>query len=104
MNLSPFLAEVRVRKTTAIPSNLDAIGIILARIAVNRLSVESRALRKACLGVITMEGDMDESDLWALGADALGLLDAFAADRLRARYQAQDLEMIVGRLQAMARA
>jgi hypothetical protein len=98
VKLARFLAEIRVRDGTMIPEDLDPIGIILTRISMNPHSVESRALRKATLAVIATEGHMTEADLWALGKDALGLLDALAVERLTARYRPRDLEAIAGRL------
>lgn len=98
MILARFLAEVRTRARTAIPDDIDPIGIILTRVGMNPLTAESRALRKATLAVIATEGDMAEADLWALGKDALGLLDAFALARLTRRYNARELEIFGERL------
>ena len=55
-------------------------------------------LRKATLAVIATNGDMSESDLWALSQDAFGLLDAFAEYRVTGRYRQQDLEIVAGKL------
>jgi hypothetical protein len=93
MKLARFLAEVRVRARTPIPADVDPIGIILTRVGVNPHTVESNALRNATLAVIATEGKMSDNDLWALGADALGLLDPFAAYRLAGRYSARELEI-----------
>jgi hypothetical protein len=41
---------------------------------------------------------MTEADLWAPSQDALGLLDSSEWQRLTGRYQAEDLEVVVGRL------
>ena len=41
---------------------------------------------------------MTEADLWALGQDALGMVDTFATDLLSARYREQDLRVIEKRL------
>jgi hypothetical protein len=43
---------------------------------------------------------MTEADLWALGKDALGLLDAFIEYRIEGRYKQVELEIIAGRLRA----
>jgi hypothetical protein len=61
---------------------------------------EARALRKATLAVIDTHADMTEADLWALGKDALGLLDAFIEYRIEGRYKQVELEIIAGRLRA----
>jgi hypothetical protein len=43
---------------------------------------------------------MTEADLWALGKDALELLDAFIEYRIEGRYKQVELEIIAGRLRA----
>ena len=96
--LPAFLAEVRARLRTPIPEDLDPIAIILSRVSFNPHTVESRSLRKATLAVIATEGHLAESDIWALGKDALGLLDAFAARRFTGRYSAAELRVFVERL------
>jgi len=98
LRLARFLAEVRVRTRTQIPEDIDPVGLIMSRVSINPHTPESKALRKATRAVIATEGDMTEADLWALGQDALGLLDAFAEQRLTGRYRAPDLEMIDRRL------
>jgi hypothetical protein len=98
VKIARFLAEVRTRTRTPIPADADPIGIILTRVGVNPHTVESQALRKATLAVIATEGDMLKNDLWALGADALGLLDAFAAYRLTGRYSARELDVYADKL------
>ena len=102
MKLATFLVEVRKRGGTAIPEQLDPVWLIMSRLAVNGYTAEARALRKATLAVIDAQADMADADLWALGKDALGLLDAFVADRLSGRYKQADLEIIANRLRAAA--
>lgn len=86
LRLARFLAEVRKRVRTTIDPEIDPLGIILARINLNPHTPQSRALAKAAIAVSATEGDMTEADLWALGQDALALLDAFAMCRLTKRY------------------
>ena len=102
MRLARFLAEVHVRNRTQIPTEIDPIGIILGRIGLHPNTPESRELTKATVAIIARDGDMAESDLWALSQDALGLLDAFASDLLSARYREQDLVTISKRLKELA--
>jgi len=98
MKLARFLAEVRRRTKTTIPDEIDPIGLILARVGMHPGTLESKALAKATLAVIAHEGEMTEQNLWALSADALGLLDRFAIERLSQRYRPQDLEAFTKRL------
>jgi hypothetical protein len=102
VKLARFLAEIRTRARTPIPADVDPIGIILTRVRLHPHAVESQALRKATLAVIATEGDMIDADLWALGRDALGLLDAIAAYRLTGRYSARELEICAERLRGVA--
>ena len=81
---------------------MDPIGLILSRLAVNPHTAEARALRRAMLAVIATDQEMADADVWALGKDARGLLDAFAAYRLGGRYKQAELEVIAGRLRAEA--
>lgn len=66
----------------------------------NRYSVESQALIRVCLAVIAADKDADmvESDLWALGTDARGLLNAFAVRRVFEEYQNAELELLARKL------
>ena len=103
MKVVDFLDEVRIRRGTPVPTDLDPIGIILARIGMNQNAAESRALAKACLAVIACEGELTDADLWALGKDARGLFRAFAHNCLTSRYRVEDLERVAGRLRDIAR-
>ena len=76
-----FRPVMHVRSGTLIPAGVNRIGIILASIGMNRTRsnreyFESDARRDR------RRGDMAECELWALRKDALGLLDAFAAEQL----------------------
>ena len=101
MKLSRFLAEVRIRGGTPVPDELDPIGLIIARVGMHPMSVESRALRKSTLAVIAGEGEMSDAGLLALGKDARGQLDAFAVERLTARYRTADLAMVAEKLRGV---
>jgi hypothetical protein len=58
-------------------------------------------LKREGHALISSEGDMTEADLWALSKDALGLLDAFALERLTARYRPQNLDAIAAKLRGV---
>jgi hypothetical protein len=102
MKLVEFLDEVRLRRGTPVPTDVDPICVILALIGMNPNSAESQALRKACLAVIACEGEMTVADLWALGKDARGLFEAFAHNCLTSRYPSEDLEIYARWLRNMA--
>jgi hypothetical protein len=71
---------------------------VRAPIAANGYTAETRALRKATLAVIDTQADMAEADLWALGKNALALLDAFIEYRIEGRYDQVQLGISAGRL------
>jgi hypothetical protein len=87
MRLAQFLTEVALRNRTQIPTYIDSVGIILARVGLQPHMPESRALTKATLAMIAGTGEMTEADLWALSQDALGLIETFALDLLADRYR-----------------
>lgn len=98
MKLSKFLTQASMRGGTEVPAELDPLLLIITRIAMNRYSLESRALRRTCLAVIHLDPEVSESDIWALGTDARGLFNAFAMKRLLGEYQQADLDMLKDRL------
>ncbi len=101
LRLARFLAEVRKRSRQRIPDEIDPLGVLFSRVAMNRYNTEGRALGKAALAVITAEGEMTEADLWALGQDALGMLDAFAARRLAGGYALALLNAVGAKLKTI---
>ena len=98
VNIVRFLSEVNSRARNAIPPEIDPIGIILTRVGLYPHTLESRALSKATLATIARKGEMSDSDLWALGQEALALLDTFADCLEHGRYRPQDLEAYAARL------
>ncbi len=94
MKLSKFLTQAVLKGGTEIPCELDPLPLIMTRVSMNRYSVESQALIRVCLAVIESDKDADmvESDLWALGNDALGLLNACAVKRVFVEYPKAELE------------
>lgn len=102
MKLARLLAEVRIRMRTSIPEGRDPIRLILSQLADNGHTLEARALRKTVLAVIDTYADVTDADLWALGTDALGLLDAFATYRFTGLYKQVELDTIARKLRAEA--
>ncbi len=82
---------------TPIPEELDPLPLIITRIGMNRYTLESQALLRVCLAVVETEGEMVESDLWALGSDARGSLNAFAIRRML-EYGQDSLDMLARKL------
>ena len=78
----------------------DPIRIILARALKNPESAESQTLVKAVLSVISDRDDVTVAELCSLNAEMLGLLDAFARDRMAGRYDASFLEGLANRLRS----
>ena len=101
MNLPRFLAEVSVRARVTDRTVADPIGAIVSRLCAYPRSIESKALAKACLAVIECEGEITESELGALGRDALLLLDRFSTERFRLRYKRRELDSIAATLKEL---
>lgn len=100
MKLDQFLAQSRAKGGTLIPHEVEPLLVILTRVGMNRHSVESQALIRACLAVIAEDGDLVESDLWALGRDARGLLNTFADRRQSPTYDHVYLDTLGRRISA----
>ncbi len=98
MKLARFLKQVQLMGGTAISPEHDPLLLILRRVGMNRYTLESQALLRVCLAVVATAGKMVESDLWALGSDARGLLNAFAVRRSYGEYEQTALEMLAKRL------
>jgi len=98
VDIERFLVEVSKRTHGSLPPAVDPIGSILAQVFANPDTAESRALRKATLAVITSKGELSKFDLWALGQDALALLDAFVNSMHSARYPRPELDNLATRL------
>lgn len=99
--LARFLVEVRKRSRTELMPEIDALGVLLARVAMNRYNGEGRALARAAIAVVHEDREIPEADLWALGRDALGMLDAFAAKRQANGYALELLDIVADRLRAL---
>ncbi len=98
MKLAHFLKQAQLKGGTPIPPEHDPLLLIITRVGMNRYSAESQALARACLAVVAKEGDMAESDLWALDSDARGLLNAFAVRRMADGYEQVWLDTLARRL------
>jgi hypothetical protein len=98
MKLDQFLAQSRAKGGTSVPSEVEPLLVILTRVGMNRHSVESQALIRASLAVIAQDGNLAESDLWALGSDARGLLNAFADRRQSPTYDQVYLDTLGRRI------
>lgn len=100
MDILRFLTYVRHRTLVILRPEIDPVGIIMTRVGLFPNTPESCSLRKATLAVIASNGEMTESDLWALSQDALTLLDAFAYGLENGRYRKEDVDVFKARLSA----
>lgn len=98
MKLTRFLTDAHMKGGTPIPDELDPLPLIITRIGVNRYTPKSQALARICQAVAATEGEMVESDLWTLGNDARGLLNAFAMRRMLGKYGRDSLDMLAHKL------
>lgn len=99
MKLARFLAEISVRAEGTDRLTWDPVNAILSAVLAGGPSYSERvALAKACLAIIDCQGEIPDSDLWAIGGDSLLLIDKFAAERLRLRYPREDLDFIASQL------
>jgi len=84
MKLSRFIVDARMKGGTPVPDELDPMPLFITRIRVSRYSAESQAFLRTCLAAVDAEREMYAPDLWALGNDARGLLNA--KRRLEGKY------------------
>jgi hypothetical protein len=98
MRLARFLAQSYLRGFTPIAAELDPLVLILTRVGINRYSVESQALIRACRAVVAVDGEMVEPDLWALRADSRGLLHEFSVRRFLGKYPKAELDLLERKL------
>ena len=78
----------------------DPIRIILARVLKDRNSAESQKLIRAVQAVISGRDDITVAELCSLSEEMLGLLDAFARDRMAGLYEQSFLEGLSNRLRS----
>ena len=89
-----FLAELSVRAKTLNRVVAEPIGALIYRICGTWNTPEGPALATAFLALIECEGDISEAQLNALSPDSLALLDTFATNRLRLKYDRRQLNLV----------
>ena len=76
MELTALLVEIRRRDRVLPEPDVDPIEEIMRRVAANPHTTENRTLVRIA-GAIGMRQEIfRENDIWSLGPEALGLLDA----------------------------
>jgi len=79
MKLAALLGEVRDRARVLPPPGIDPWQAIRLRCAAQPDTLENQMLMRVMRAVREGSGDFDDAAIWALGQEALGLLDALMA-------------------------
>ena len=82
MKLADFLVEIRRRARVPPLPHVDPWQAIRLRCAAQPDTLENQTLIRISNAIREGAGDFDEADIWTLGQEALGLLDALIAPRL----------------------
>ena len=82
MKRAALLVEIRRRARVLPASDVDPLQAIHQRFAADPETLENRTLMRITRAIEERRGDFDEADVWALGQEALGLLDALIERRL----------------------
>ena len=76
MKLASLLVETRRRSRTLPAPHVDPLQAIYPRCQVNPETLENKTLMRIARAIEEGRGDFVDADVWALGQEALGLLDA----------------------------
>ena len=82
MKLVDLLVEIRRRARVLPLPHVDPWQAIRLRCAAQPDTLENQTLIRITNAIRDGAGEFDEADIWALGQEALGLLDALIAPRL----------------------
>ena len=82
MKLASLLVEIRRRARTLPPPHVDPLQMIHQRCHAAPETLENKTLMRIARAIEEGRGDFDDADIWALGQEALGLLDALIERRL----------------------
>jgi hypothetical protein len=75
--------EVRRRSRVLPASAVDPLGEIMRRCADAPETPENRILAKIAMAIGERSGNFNEREIWSLGPEALGLLDALVERIIR---------------------
>jgi len=76
MKLETLLVEIRRRSRSLPPPHVDPRQAIHERCRAAPETLENKTLRRVARAIEERRGDFDDADMWALGQESLGLLDA----------------------------
>jgi hypothetical protein len=82
VKLATLLVEIRRRSRSLPEPQIDPLQVICQRWRANPETLENKALMRIARAIEEKRGDFDDADIWALGQEALGLLDALIERRL----------------------
>ena len=82
MKLAALLVEIRRRSRTLPAPDVDPLQAIYQRCQAAPETLENKTLMRIARAIEETRGDFDDADIWALGQEALGLLDALIERRL----------------------
>ena len=82
MQLAILLREIRRRSRSLPEPQIDPLRVICQRWRANPATLENRTLMRIARAIEEGRGDFHDADVWALGQEALGLLDALIERRL----------------------
>ena len=82
MKLAALLVEIRRRSRSLPEPQIDPLQAICQRWRAAPATLENRTLMRIARAIEEGRGDFDDADTWALGQEALGLLDALIERRI----------------------
>jgi len=82
MKPAALLVEIRRRSRALPPPHVDPLQAIYRRCRVTPETLENKTLMRIARAIEEGRGDFDDADIWALGQEALGLLDALIERRI----------------------
>jgi len=82
MKLAALLVEIRRRARTLPAPHIDPLQAIHERCRAAPETLENRTLLRIARAIEQTRGDFDDVDIWALGQEALGPLDAMVERRI----------------------
>jgi hypothetical protein len=85
MRLAALLVEIRRRARTLPAPHVEPLQAIHERCRAAPETLENRTLMRIARAIQETRGNFDNADIWALGQEALWLLDALVERRIRSR-------------------
>ena len=76
VDLARLLAEIKRRPRIMLSSGADPVAAIMRYVSRSPNSPANRRLVKIAAAVVRRRSNFDENEVWSLGEESLGLLDA----------------------------